>query len=150
VGDGTELVHVPIDGPNTRRTPIRDQANRPFSLHLLEWVRTGPGWWGAFFGCCPCIGEGEIDGHSWFFRARGERWHFCVGSTSMAWAEDEYAEVAGAFYIHGRWTHPELNAGYMSDDDAWALIESGFATWRAAYALEMYVAVAGWEGEGGR
>ncbi len=135
---------------DTTHPPIHDHS-RPFSLHLTEWIRTGPGWWGALFSYCPRIGEGEVDDHSWFFRARGDRWHFCVGTTSGSWAEDEYIyDVDGMFYIHGRWTHPESNAGYMPDDEAWAFIASGLEQWRATYVRELEEMMAGWEGEGGR
>jgi hypothetical protein len=140
----TQPVHLHISHP----TPSRQ--THPFSLHFLEWIRTGSGWWGALFGYCPRIGEGEVDGHSWHFHARGDRWTLVVGTTAGSWAEDEWVYGAGEYRFGGEYLSVEGSAGDMDDGDAWALIEQGFTQWRATMAEQHEEAAGRWEGEGGR
>jgi hypothetical protein len=124
--------------------------HRPWHLHLPEWIHRGAGWWGALFGLYPRIGEGEVDTHSWFFRARGNRWEVTISSTPQAIAEDEYLDdVAGAFAIHGSYSREEGSAGDMPDDDVVALLEHSFMAWRTSYANEIGEWTERWEGEGG-
>lgn len=129
--------------------PTPPRRNHPFSLHLLEWIRSGPGWWGALFGYYPRLGEGEVDGHSWHFHARGKRWAFVVGTTSASWAEDEWVDGIGEYRIVGEYPCITGSAGEMEEEEAWELIERGFKQWRATMAKQHEEMVGRWEGEGG-
>lgn len=129
--------------------PTPPRRNHPFSLHLLEWLRSGLGWWGSLFGYYPRIGEGEVDGHTWHFHARGKRWTLVVGSTPSVWAEDEWVNCIGGYRIIGEYQSEGGSAGDMSDDEAWAFIERGIGQWRAMMAKEHEEVVGRWEGEGG-
>lgn len=124
--------------------------HRPWHLHLPGWIHCGVGWWGALFGLYPRIGEGEVDAHSWFFRARGDRWEVAISATSQGIAEDEWLDDAlGTFVFHGSYFATEGSAGDMPDEEIVPLVESAFRAWRASYAREIGEGVERWEGEGG-
>lgn len=74
-------------------------------------TRKGNGWHGKLYGRCPVQGDGEIDGHLWFFRARGSIWSFEV----IGFPETNKT------YPWGKWP----DAGNMPEDVAWKhIIES--------------------------
>lgn len=130
--------------------PSPPRRNHPFSLHLLEWIHVGHGWWGSLFGYYPRVGEGEVDGHSWHFHARGKRWVLVVGTTPTSWAEDEWADGMGEYHIIGQYPCITGSAGEMEEEEAWEIIEDGIARWREVMAKQFDEVVGRWEGEGGR
>lgn len=73
-------------------------------------------------GNCPVQGEGEIDGHPFYFRARGSHWSLTVdekdSTGSPAWEHKE------------RYGSGPFDAGWMPESDAKDLIAKGAALFR--------------------
>ena len=61
-------------------------------------------------GYCPVQAEGRVDGHAFYFRSRGERWSFEIGS----------------FRLSG-WVGPWPQAGWMEHKRALKII------WKCAW-----------------
>jgi hypothetical protein len=93
--------------------------------------RQGAGWSGSIYGNYPVQGEGRVDGHAWYFRARGAAWSMeIVEDTSIS---PDVLPVVGpscaGWLVEEDWgTWPE--AGRMEDDTAWQLIEQTLARFR--------------------
>ena len=72
-------------------------------------------------GLCPVQAEGVIDGHSFYFRARGSRWSIEIGGDIDAgkplWT---YSESYGAW----------PDAGWMPEGDALRFIDEAAARFR--------------------
>jgi hypothetical protein len=77
-------------------------------------------------GNCPVQAEGRIDGHKFYFRARGKHWSFSVAGEdgdvfgTDAWEYEE--DYPGGPYA----------AGWMSEEEARAFIEKAAAVYRSA------------------
>lgn len=76
-------------------------------------------------GQCPVQAEGKINGHAFFFRARGTRWSMEIAPSPSVSALDPQA---------WRWeetfaTWPD--AGYISQEEALAKIEHAARIWQA-------------------
>ncbi len=90
--------------------------------------RSGDGWSGNLSGRCPVQGFGEVDGHGWYFRARGESWSFDInrgiGDDIM---EDTWSTL---WRTEGDYGEQKWDAGYMADDEAWGFVEASIAKFR--------------------
>lgn len=88
--------------------------------------RTGIDWNGSLGGNCPVQGEGTVNNHPWYFRARGEYW-----TIDIAADHDKDPVDVGDFGVpgwhdegyYGEWP----SAGWMSENEAWLLIEKAMA-----------------------
>lgn len=80
-------------------------------------------------GMCPVQGEGEVDGHRWYFKARGQRWTLYVSAQpgGEPLAED-------AWRLREPWGDEPFAAGYMPWDVAEGFVRAGLAKWRAERA----------------
>lgn len=78
-------------------------------------------------GFCPVEGEGMVDGYEFYFRARGQRWTLYVAAVA---GETGDPLDASAWSTGAPWGNEPSSAGYMSDEEAWRLIEEGVAKWR--------------------
>lgn len=75
-------------------------APEPTGLYLgTEWEVDEPGWKGRCDGACPVQGFGTLDGHHWYFRARGDEWHFAIGRQSKRISGYVADEDAVALYV---------------------------------------------------
>lgn len=68
-------------------------------------------------GNCPVQAEGTIDGHPFYFRARGSAWSLSIGGA------DPVGEPT--FVYREDWPGGPFDAGWMSEDDARRMIERG-------------------------
>lgn len=68
-------------------------------------------------GNCPVQAEGTIDGVPFYFRARGERWQLFVGGDDLLGDPHWYHEEP--------WGDEAFSAGWMTEDEARALIQKG-------------------------
>ena len=96
-------------------------------------TRDGDGWRGKLEGFCPVQGYGDVDGLTWYFRARHDAWSFevwrvpfrsdnetggCLPVEDPVWmAEAEYGDA-------------EHDASWMPFSHAWQFIEACIATGR--------------------
>ena len=76
-------------------------------------------------GLCPVQAEGTVDGHRFFFRARGARWRLWVAAQPGPF-EDPMGPAA--------WLHEEPfgswpDAGYMDQATAQSLIDRALNAW---------------------
>lgn len=83
---------------------------------------------GRIMGLCPVEGEGSVDGHEFYFKARGQRWKLYVAAVA---GEAGDPLDASAWSTGAPWGDDPHGAGYMSEEEAWRLIEEGVAKWRA-------------------
>ncbi|MBB4010272.1 hypothetical protein [Allorhizobium taibaishanense] len=97
-----------------------DPEDAPFDLqqlHLTADTRGALEWLGNFelyhlSGWAPVQAEGRLDGHHFYFRARGSYWRFELGGNERQtrsprwWYEESWPSVTG------------FEAGYMTDEDA--------------------------------
>lgn len=96
----------------------------------VEPTMTGDGWHGSIGGLVPVQGEGCVDGHRFYFRARGRRWEMLIAD-----GHDEPIDCYGpspkpGWYVREAWgTWPD--AGYMPLDVAREKIEQTIAALRA-------------------
>lgn len=70
--------------------------------------KKGPGWSGEVFGEVPVQGMGELEGETWYFKARGSNWTFEIQGQNPFRKSEPW----------GDW--PE--AGYMPHKIAWTII----------------------------
>ncbi|MDY7225330.1 hypothetical protein [Hyalangium rubrum] len=93
--------------------------------------RQGAGWSGSVYGNHPVQGDGRVDGHAWYFRAKWAAWSMeIVEDTSIS---PEVMPVVGpehpGWLVEEDWgTSPE--ASRMDDATAWQLIEQTIARFR--------------------
>lgn len=100
-----------------------DEENAPFRQ------RAGDGWEGELGGWVPVQGDGFIDGHPWYFRARGDSWSLSIAEHNDESAINVRWNKAPGWYFeenYGAW--PE--AGWMPYKEAWEFIEQSFAKYR--------------------
>jgi hypothetical protein len=73
-------------------------------------------------GNCPVQAEGIVDGHPFYFRARGEHWSMGIGG-----------DVVGApdWYHREPWGDEKFAAGWMEEDEARRMIDKAVREWRA-------------------
>ena len=76
-------------------------------------------------GNCPVQGEGEVDGHAFYFRARGNEWQFHVAMT------DEQIFHDDVFYHEQEYGDEEYAAGWMPVADAGDFIVDAIQMFRA-------------------
>lgn len=77
-------------------------------------------------GNCPVQAEGMIDGVPFYFRARGKRWSLEIGpNASIIESEWSHSE---------KYSDKEYAAGWMSVDEAKALIAKGAEIYRTEKA----------------
>lgn len=72
-------------------------------------------------GCCPVQGEGTVNGHPFYFRARGNRWAMGIGG------EDPVMQPL--WYMDQPYGDEPYAAGYMPLSEAEAFIRSAAAKW---------------------
>lgn len=65
-------------------------------------------------GNCPVQAEGFVNGAPFYFRARHEHWSFGVGSDPVD---------GDGFYVRQRYVDGQGDAGWMSEEEARAVIE---------------------------
>jgi hypothetical protein len=82
----------------------------------------GDGWKGSIFGACPLQGEGEVDGHAWYFKARRQSWTFEVRDHRVAAGKD--------WQTGGNYGEGPYDAGWMKHSHAWVLIRESIARFR--------------------
>ena len=94
--------------------------------------RSGNGWHGAITGRAPVQGWGRVDGHPWYFRARGDAWSFEIADdleldeAVLPVVDDENA----GWLVEEDWgTWPK--ASYMDPDIAWSIVEACIARFRS-------------------
>lgn len=99
-----------------------------------ELERSGEGWQGVISGMCPVQGDGTIDGHPWYFRARGSRWEMVIAEDRDGDPLDCYGGTRGFPAAPGWWMREPwgtgFDAGYMTPDEAWECASKGFAAFR--------------------
>ncbi|TBH28145.1 hypothetical protein ELG63_36270 [Rhizobium leguminosarum] len=76
----------------------------------------------GIFGMVPVQAHGKIDGHFFYFRARGAEWRIEIGGS------DDGKQLPFFWYSEEWGTWPD--AGYMSQDQAFELIKQGAAMFR--------------------
>lgn len=81
--------------------------------------------WG---GACPVQGEGEIDGHECYYRARGEWWSLDLGEDGELFSYSERAYC----WPQGGWVHR---------DESESNIRKAVAKWRKARSIAAEVVV---------
>lgn len=96
--------------------------------------RSGEGWEGQIGGFCPVQGTGTVDGHGWYFRARGEDWSFTVWPPGVFDGGD-LPNAPAVFDVGGEAEGAELFAGsWMPGAETWRHIEESIAEFRASHA----------------
>ena len=95
---------------------------------MILYRRTNPAI-GKPYGNCPVQAEGVVDGHDFYFRARGDSWSLGIGGEDPVAAPLWYYEEA-----YGVW--PE--AGYISDDQAYEFIQEAIKLFRAGVATVIH------------
>ena len=110
----------------------RQSWERQQAEDLAQQQRKGPGWHGKLEGYAPVQGEGSVDGHAWYFRARGVGWSFQIAEPAeVDWATaDNSREVAGWSVEDEAWAEEEFAASYMPYATAWAIIQRCIARFR--------------------
>jgi hypothetical protein len=71
-------------------------------------------------GNCPVQAEGDVDGHEFYFRARGNYWRMNIGGEVVCNPEWSYEEPYG---------DEPYAAGWMSEDEARAFIAKAVRLW---------------------
>ena len=108
------------------------------TVEMPMMEKSGEGWSGYVTGFIPVQGFGRVDGHPWYFRARGDTWKIEIAE-DRALSEQSLPIVAfgrgAGWLVQGFWE----NASYIDEADAWGLIEAAFTGFRSG-ALE-YVEV---------
>ncbi len=96
--------------------------------------KSGDGWSGSIGGWCPVQGFGLVDGHTWYFRARGSHWEMGIAGESGDGPEFEDKAVGATLGDTGWFTQEPWgkwpDAGYMPTKTAWGFIEQSIVKWR--------------------
>ena len=74
-------------------------------------------------GVCPVEAEGSIDGHRFYFYARGARWSLGIGGSDPIESADWYYEEP--------YGQSKSAAGFMKEEEAIALIRKAMLMFRA-------------------
>lgn len=77
-------------------------------------------------GNCPVQADGMIDGHEFYFRARGQRWGIWIATGRAL----DILDPGNWFYEEAYGTEP-FAAGWMEESEARAFIEQAAVRWRA-------------------
>lgn len=84
-------------------------------------------------GTCPVQAEGTVDGHAFYFRARGSYWSMSIGGKDVIgepeWYYDEAYEPSAAVTEMCRFR--DFAAGYLTDHEARMFIIQAAAKFRA-------------------
>lgn len=80
-------------------------------------------------GFCPVQAEGTIDGHEFYFRARGERWTIGIGGDPVMAADWHYGED---YQPTDGW-EVKFAAGYMTVEEAEAFINKAAGLYRTMF-----------------
>jgi hypothetical protein len=75
----------------------------------------------TFGGNCPVQAEGTIDGHAFYFRARGAHWSMSIGGKDV---------IGEPLWRHFEYWAPWPMAGYMTDDEARECIDRAIDIFR--------------------
>ena len=89
---------------------------------------------GSIGGSCPVQGYGTVDGHAWYFRARGEHWALHIAAIGHDDDVCGAGEDAPGWCVWAKWCDDTYGAGYMPEAEAWQLIEGAISTWRGGNA----------------
>lgn len=103
---------------------ITDEQEQPYDVEILGDFEGDVG------GNVPVQGHGTVDGHPWYFRARGSAWSFDIAEEA-----DADPVAVGDIGVHG-WAYAEHYgewpaAGWMSHLEAWQFIAKAIAMFRA-------------------
>lgn len=100
------------------------------------------------YGWCPVQGEGWVDGHAWYFRARGEQWSFQVAdepyeeAVSVGWAA--HLDGISGWVVRRPWLQESTYAaGWMPHKHALRLISICLRWWREGRLERVEVAQLG-------
>lgn len=77
---------------------------------------------GHLTGYCPVQGEGMLDGHPWYFRARHSEWSFSIAENPQDDPIDVRWGKSPGWYYEGDYD----NASWMAYKDAWDFIISSY------------------------
>lgn len=88
---------------------------------------------GDIGGWCPVQGEGKVDGHVWYFRARGQHWALHIAAVGIDDAVGAGEDSPG-WCIWEQWGDREYDAGYMPEDVVWSMIAKAVDLWRSGKA----------------
>ena len=77
---------------------------------------------GTIEGFCPVQASGTIDGHPFYFRARGETWSFRLARDPNGDPHD-VEDASRGFFREEPWGAEENEAGWMPLDEAERWIE---------------------------
>lgn len=92
-------------------------------------IRRGDGWEGSIGGNAPVQGEGRVDGHVWYFRARWSRWTLQIAEPLDATdAEPVGAGIAG--WMAAGDVGSDYQASWMDGETAWRLVTEAFGAFR--------------------
>lgn len=98
-----------------------DAAMQAFAATGAELVSLG--------GNCPVQGTGDVDGHWFYFRARGDEWQFHVAATDAEIFDND-------IFYHEEEFGEGFDAGWMHRHEALGCIVKGIGLYRAAKAME--------------
>jgi len=76
-------------------------------------------------GNCPVQAEGTVDGHAFYFRARGNSWQFHVARCQSEIFDRD------VFYHEQDYGDGPFDAGWMPEDEARGFIAEAIALFRA-------------------
>ncbi|MBP2563377.1 hypothetical protein J2857_006176 [Neorhizobium galegae] len=96
---------------------ISDLVGNDGPNHIADGIRVI-----GIFGMAPVQAHGQIDGHFFYFRARGAEWKIEIGGS------DDGKQLP--FFWHSEEWGSWPDAGYMSQDQAFELIKQGAAMFR--------------------
>lgn len=84
----------------------------------------------SFGGNCPVQAEGTIDGHRWYFRARGAVTLSITASPPTGQWPDDRLHFCAEWHKELPFDDSVNYPGWMEPDVAIALIRAGLARWR--------------------
>lgn len=79
---------------------------------------------------CPMQLEGTVDGFPAYFRARGEHYTFDIALSGGDAVSQSLSDSEGELSVYERWGDEPYAAGWMSEEEARALIAKHVAHWR--------------------
>lgn len=120
-------------------TPEMMDPNGPLATHIRAEcdkaedappTRDGDGWRGRIEGFCPVQGYGEVDGLTWYFRARHDAWSFEVWREPFQ-PDGRLPEPNAMWMAEAEYGEGDHDASWMPFSHAWQYIEASIATGRA-------------------
>ena len=99
---------------------------------LTQQQRSGPGWRGRLDGYAPVQGEGSVDGHAWYFRARHQEWSFEIAEPAeVDWTDVDVGLQVGGWRVQDEaWGEDAYAASYMPYATAWTIIQQCITRFR--------------------